>query len=81
MKARDVFEVAVRIVGFLTTFMCVVRFLFELPYLLRGSSTYMLDGPTFTLIGVGTELVLAAIGLALLFGGQWVTNVVYSRED
>ncbi|HEY4941220.1 MAG TPA: hypothetical protein VII56_07305 [Rhizomicrobium sp.] len=81
MKAREIFEAAVRIVGFLTAFLSLIRFLNELPDLSRSSSAFVLDGPIYTWQAFAIEFVIAVLGVALMFGGRFVADVVYGGKN
>jgi hypothetical protein len=76
MRGSDVFEVAVRIVGFLLVIISIVRMISLLPQLMPlPLHVYRMDGAGLPDLLQGA--VIAALGLLLMFGGRAIARIVY----
>jgi len=74
MKASDIFELAVRIAGFILVLIGVVRLILMVPYFIHP--LHGLDGMDLPTEAMSIA-VMAVLGVLLLFGGRAITRIVY----
>jgi hypothetical protein len=83
MRPRDLFEVAIRVIGFIVVLAHLPQLVNDLIELITlqphaAGTPEVLDGSSY--VGLFSEAISASAGLLLLFGGRVVTRIVYGRD-
>ena len=80
MKPRELFEVAVRIVGLIGVLVCVPDAGIQTFYAIHGAPQIGIDAPVFSAARLLSPLIALLLALFFLFGGRLIARAVYGSE-
>jgi hypothetical protein len=88
MRPRDLFEVAIRIVGVLVVLVnlpafvsALVEWLYLHPQPAGTPEAYGINAPPNSYVEmIFSDVISLSVGLLLLFGGRVVAHVIYGRD-